>query len=267
MRRILTSLVAIPILVYVVNFAPVGVCVSVIFVAMLLALSEYFVFTEARGSGAHSWIGYALASAILLSFYFTDTPIELLFPLCSALVLMAALFSRRDPAGAIESTAFTVFGAWYLGGLMGYMVAVRMIGSGGEMGSDLLMMLLIVVWAGDTFAYVFGRWIGKRRLSAISPNKTWEGAIAGFVFSILAAIGCHFVFVRQLTLTHAVILGALIGVAGQIGDLCESLLKRSANIKDSGSILPGHGGMLDRIDSLLFGAPTIYYYFYFFLRS
>jgi phosphatidate cytidylyltransferase len=267
MTRILTSVVAIPILIWVVQFAPVGICISLILVAMLLALSEYFLFAEARGAGAFSWIGYAMASTILLSFYFTESHIELFFPLCSAIAMIAALISRRDFGRALEATAFTVFGAWYLGGLMGYLVGVRMIGSGGELGADLLMMLLVVVWAGDTFAYLFGRWIGKHKLAEVSPNKTWEGSIAGFIFSILAALGCHYLFIQQLAPIHAAILGALVGITGQIGDLCESLLKRSASIKDSGSILPGHGGMLDRIDSLLFGAPTIYYYFYFFLRS
>lgn len=267
MTRILTSLIAIPILVYVVLFAPAPVCILLILVAMLLALSEYFTFTEARGVGAFRWIGYAMAAAILLSFYFTQTHIELMFPACSAIVLIVALFSRRDIAKAMEASAFTVFGAWYLGGLMGYLVGIRMLDSGGELGSDLLMMLLVVVWSGDTFAYVFGKWIGKHQLAEVSPNKTWEGAIAGFIFSIAGAIACRYVFVQQLSLMHAAILGALVGITGQIGDLCESLLKRSANIKDSGSIVPGHGGMLDRIDSLLFGAPTIYYYVYFFLRS
>ena len=266
-RRILTSIVAIPILVYVVNFAPVGICISVIFVAMLLALSEYYVFTEARGSGAYTWIGYALASAILLSFYFEENRIEIFFPLCSALVLIAALFSRRDRKNAIESTAFTLFGSWYLGGLMGFLIGIRMIGSGGETGSDLLTMLLVVIWAADSGAYLIGKTLGKHKLSEISPNKTWEGAIAGFVFSIGAALACQYFFVQQLPQMHAAILGAILGVTSQLGDLGESLLKRSVSIKDSGSIIPGHGGMLDRLDSLLFGAPTIYYYFYFCLRT
>jgi phosphatidate cytidylyltransferase len=127
-------------------------------------------------------------------------------------------------------------------------------------------MLLVMVWASDIGAYLVGRSIGKHQLTSISPNKTWEGAVAGFIFSILAAIACQYFFVHQISQIHAAILGAILGVTGQLGDLSESLLKRSVSMKDSGSIIPGHGGMLDRLDSLLFGAPTIYYYFYFCLR-
>ena len=101
----------------------------------------------------------------------------------------------------------------------------------------------------------------------MSPKKTIEGAIAGFVFSIVAAVGGRSIFLQQISLIDAIALGAIVGILGQIGDLCESILKRAVQIKDSGTILPGHGGMLDRIDSLLFGAPALYYYWYLVLRS
>jgi phosphatidate cytidylyltransferase len=102
-------------------------------------------------------------------------------------------------------------------------------------------------------------------LTPISPQKTVEGSIGGLIFSMLAAILCKLFFFPDVSFVHAIVLGTVVGLMGQIGDLAESLLKRSVKLKDSGSILPGHGGMLDRLDSLLFGAPAMYYYVYFLL--
>jgi phosphatidate cytidylyltransferase len=122
-------------------------------------------------------------------------------------------------------------------------------------------MLFIVIWSGDSFAYFAGKSLGRHKLApVVSPNKTWEGAVAGFLFSIIAALACKATFLHGLSWMDATALGALIGVVGQIGDLCESIVKRAVKVKDSGAILPGHGGMLDRVDSLLFGAPAMYYY-------
>src|SRR5262249_51407544 len=126
----------------------------------------------------------------------------------------------------------------------------------------------VIVWTNDIFAFVAGKSFGRHKLAAVvSPKKTVEGAVAGFVAGIIAAAAYAYFLVPSLAIVHACIIGALIGIAGQIGDLCESILKRVAQVKDSGTIVPGHGGMLDRIDSLLFGAPTMYYYYYFFLQK
>src|SRR5205085_2916447 len=124
--------------------------------------------------------------------------------------------------------------------------------------------LFLIIWADDTFAYLVGRKLGRHKLAPqTSPKKTVEGSIAGLIFSMLASyLYCRF-FLPDVLLKDSLIIGALVGIAGQIGDLCESLLKRSVDVEDSGSIIPGHGGMLDRIDSLLFGAPAMYYYVYF----
>lgn len=266
MTRIVTSVIGIPILVYIVKFAPPLICVSLILITMLLALHEYFRIVGESVSFPFRIAGYLAGSLLVLSFSFQSFVIELpffIFPAGTMIVLILALFSRMELDKAFRAAVLTLFGALYVGGLMAYMAGIRMIESGGEYGSDLLMMLFCIIWAGDTFAYFIGRWIGKHKLAPeVSPKKTIEGAVAGFLFGVLAAVGCRFAFVQQISLMHAVLLGAFVGVLGQIGDLCESILKRSAHVKDSGTILPGHGGMLDRVDSLLFGAPAMYYYFY-----
>lgn len=263
--RILTSIIGIPVLIYLVQFAPATVFVAVAFLAMVLAVHEYFTFVRASGSASFPWLGYLISSAILLSFYFTAERLDFYFPLSALLVLTVALFSRLDPQAGFAASAFTLLGCWYNGGLIGYLVGVRMADSGGETGADLLMLLFVIIWTGDTFAFLVGKSMGRHKLAAVSPKKTVEGAIGGLVAGIVAAVVCHYSFVPQVPVVHAAVLGALVGILGQIGDLCESILKRAAKLKDSGNIIPGHGGILDRIDSLLFGAPAMYYYYYFFL--
>lgn len=267
MKRALTTLVAVPIVVYLIKFAPVSVYTATVMLAMFIALYEYSLLTRGRSSTVVFLPAYLLAALILLSFYFVHLRLQFYVPAGAALVLIVAFFSRVDIANALQSTAIAVFGAWYLGGLMGYLIGVRMIEAGGSTGANLTLLLFVIVWAADIFAYLIGRSLGRHQLTAVSPKKTVEGAVGGLIFSILAAYVFRLFFLQQIPVRDILILGALVSVMGQLGDLCESLLKRSANVKDSGSIIPGHGGLLDRVDSLLFGAPTMYYYFYLVLHK
>lgn len=267
MTRAITALIGIPILIYVIKFAPSSIFTATALLAMLISLHEYFQLTAEQGSAIVNAPAYLFAAAILLSFYFIHFQLRFYFPVGAAIILLAALFSRLELPKALQATAFALFGAWYVGGLMGYLVGLRMIDAGGETGADLTLLLFVLIWAADIFAYLFGRWIGRHKLTEVSPKKTVEGAVAGFIFSVAAAVVCRAIFISELSLADALILGALVGITGQLGDLCESLLKRSAQVKDSGSLIPGHGGMLDRVDSLLFGAPTMYYYYYLFLHK
>lgn len=267
MTRIITSVIAIPLLIYLIKFAPLGAFVLVSLIVMLFSFYEYYLLARKGKDFAVYLAGAGIASLVLFSFYLPEYGLHFYFPLGAAVVLIVAILSRIEIANALYTSAASLFGAWYVGGLIGYMVGLKKIDSGGETGSDLLMMLFIITWCGDTAAYFFGKKFGRHSLSVLSPMKTIEGAVAGLIFSILGALACRYFFVEQISTMHALFVGALVGVAGQIGDLCESLLKRSANVKDSGNILPGHGGMLDRLDSLLFGAPAMYYYFYLILQK
>jgi phosphatidate cytidylyltransferase len=261
MKRVVTALVLIPALVYVVQFAPAAVCIGVILIAMMLALHEYFALVEIPVSfRIVSGLIAAIAALVHLWPHFSFVLL-----IGAMLLLTLAVFSRFALPDGFRAVVFGFFGAVYVGGLMGFLIAIRMWNRGTEMGADLLMMLLVMIWAGDSFAYFVGKSFGRHKLSpVISPNKTWEGAVAGFVFGIVAAVVCKFTFVRELDLMDAIGLGATVGVSGQIGDLCESIIKRAVKVKDSGGIIPGHGGMLDRVDSLLFAAPAMYYYLSFF---
>ena len=131
-----------------------------------------------------------------------------------------------------------------------------------EIGVELIFLFIAIIWSGDTGAYATGRLLGRHKLiPAISPGKTIEGAMGGLFFGILGGIAIKYVFLpKVIALHHIIILGILLGIIGQIGDLGESLLKRNANMKDSGNLIPGHGGVLDRCDSMILTAPVFYYY-------
>jgi phosphatidate cytidylyltransferase len=130
-----------------------------------------------------------------------------------------------------------------------------------DLGRFLILFTLVAVYFGDTTAFYVGRAWGRKKLApTISPGKTVEGGWGALGGSILGALLSKYLFLPQLSPVHALILGGAIGVLGQLGDLWESLLKRSAQVKDSGTLIPGHGGLLDRIDSVLFSAPLVYYY-------
>jgi phosphatidate cytidylyltransferase len=143
--------------------------------------------------------------------------------------------------------------------------AVRLHGLVGD-GPKLLLFALMVTWAGDTVAYFVGRAVGKHPFAPqLSPKKTWEGAVAGFAGSLLVGVACsHWI---ALSLPHLLAMAGVGNVAGQLGDLLESAYKRSAGVKDSGTMLPGHGGILDRIDALILAIPVVWYYWILFVPS
>jgi phosphatidate cytidylyltransferase len=262
MTRIITALIGIPILIYLILYAPIVAFTVVAFIAMLLSLYEFFSLSSVQKVPLLAAAGYLFGSIIFLSFYFRTVNLPFYFPIGALPILIAALLSRIDFQRALPATAAALFGAWYVGGLLGYVIAIRMIDPSGKTGAKLLLMLFVIIWAGDTFAYFIGRKFGRHPLTAVSPRKTVEGSIGGLIFSTVFSVLTKFLLLPELSLIHAIVLGGIVGAMGQIGDLAESLLKRSVNQKDSGSILPGHGGMLDRLDSLLFGAPAMYYYVY-----
>ena len=156
---------------------------------------------------------------------------------------------------------FLVLGPVYVGFLLGHGLALRdLSGDGDNLGRSWLLFTLLVVFACDTGAYAIGRLLGRHRMAPkVSPNKTWEGAAGGFIASIGVALLVGVVFDLGLPLWQQAMVGAVASVAAQLGDLAESSLKRAANVKDSGSIMPGHGGILDRLDSILFALPAVYY--------
>jgi phosphatidate cytidylyltransferase len=268
MARVLSAIVFLPIL-----FAAVWIGGPIWFSAIagagvLLGLYEYYRLA-ARGGDIQ---GMMAAAATLAAFYFGRH--ELIVAILTALVvveMLAQLFTRAkdgDFDEMLPAAAIKVFGVLYVAVLGGYIVAIRVIESPiPQLPAKLLTLFFIVVFAGDTGAYYTGRNFGRNRLAPrVSPGKTVEGAIGGLIGNLAVALIAHFTFFPELRIVHAVPLSLVMGVLGITGDLCESMLKRGAKAKDAGNLIPGHGGLLDRLDSMLFNAPLLYYFHEFFMK-
>jgi phosphatidate cytidylyltransferase len=229
--------------------------------ALLLALLEFYRLLEARAQPPLRLSGLVLAAALFVVVALPGWQVAPLWPIAALLVLGSALLRGGQPAQAVEAAALTLLGAVYVGALGGTLAALRLLRPG-EAGAWRVTLLLAIIMGSDTLAFFVGRALGRRKLAPqISPGKTVEGAAGGLLGGVAGALLVRWFGLPELPLGHALLLGVLVAALGVAGDLVESLLKRWAGVKDSGGLLPGHGGMLDRLDSLLFGAPVLYYYF------
>lgn len=273
--RVLVAVVAAPILILAFYLHTPLATWAIVFAASLVAMSELFGMTlpdkqdrlAALGFGALTCLAfYWIAPAALPQSRAWQTLAEggSTFPVLFLGVVAPGLyylFRFRDMTTVATRYASTVFGIFYAGILLTCVAALKR-DLADNHGGDWVLFVLVVMWLGDTGAYFAGRFLGKHKLyEAVSPKKTWEGAIGGVAGSLVAAI------VMKLTRFHdalgwvdLVLIAAPGAMLGQMGDLVESLFKRSTGVKDSGSILPGHGGILDRIDAVLFFAPYVYVY-------
>jgi phosphatidate cytidylyltransferase len=255
-------------------FAPVLIALAFLggpyFVALVglliaLGLSEFYAMMMERGLRPSGRLGVFMA-LVLCVFAYTGTPSQtnLLFT-GGLLVIFCSELLRSEGERGIEPMAVTLFGILYVGWLSVHLVLLRelphALGQPYEQGATYVLLAFFLTWVCDTAAYGFGLWLGRRRLMpAVSPKKSVEGSIGGLVSTIAAAHLARLWFAPYLDLTHATLLGAAAGVFAQVGDLAESLLKRVSGTKDTSALIPGHGGILDRFDSLYFTAPLVYYY-------
>ena len=263
-RRVVTALVALPLLVVALFIGPPWVGVAVVGAAALLGLFEFFRLVRQRQLEPMRLTGLVLAAAMFLDVVFPGRQGPPLWPLGAALLLGVALLPGRGLVDSVPSAALTLLGAVYVGTLGGCIAALRVLEPRGA-GAWRVVLLLAILMIADTCAFFAGHALGRRRLApALSPGKTVEGAVGGLCGGVLGAFAVRALGLPWLPPVDTLILGTLVAAAGIVGDLVESLLKRWAGVKDSGSLFPGHGGMLDRLDSLLFGAPILYYYFSYF---
>jgi len=199
--------------------------------------------------------------------YFVDY--HILFLIITLLLLVLELFRRKE--SAVANLGGSLLGIVYIGFFAGAIIDLREFYSASvftySQGGYLIIAIMATIWICDSAAYFIGSAYGLHKLMPrVSPNKSWEGAAAGFVFSVLAMIAAHELVLEFMELKDAIVIGLIVGTFGQIGDLVESLIKRDSHVKDSSSIIPGHGGILDRFDSLLFTAPIVYLYLTFFVK-
>tara|TARA_B100001013_G_scaffold113974_1_gene65540 strand:- start:1086 stop:1874 length:789 start_codon:yes stop_codon:yes gene_type:complete len=257
LKRLLTSIIAVPIVAGIVYYGSPTLFLFFVAAVILMGVHEYFTIIDRIGIGGFRIPGMVLSLLLLLSFHFNGNFMTE-WGLIAGVVLFAAWFLQEDNVKvAIDQISFTLFGILYVAGLGGYCLLIRNL----EDGRSLVFFLLLIVWLGDIVAYYWGKYFGKKPIAPIvSPNKTMEGAIAGLAGSLAAGFIAEFWFLGHIAMVHCLLVALLCGTIGQFGDLAESLLKRYTDIKDSGNVLPGHGGVLDRIDSLLFAGPAFYCY-------
>jgi len=262
LRRVATAVVVLPALAAALAFGSPLLGVAVVGVAVAGGLWEFFELLAARELAPSRLPGMVLAAALFLEVAQPRASAGSFWPGALLLLLVAAVRPGTDLATAVPTAAGTLLGAVYLGALGGTIAALRVLPPV-ELGPLRLGLLLATVMLSDTLAYFAGNAIGRHRLApAISPGKTVEGAVGGIVGGVLGALLVCRLGLPDVPAPHAAGLGAVAAALGIAGDLFESLLKRWAGVKDSGRLFPGHGGMLDRLDSLLFAAPVLYYYFY-----
>jgi phosphatidate cytidylyltransferase len=236
------------------------------FVALLIVLGlwEFFGLMAAQGLRPYRALGLGAGVAVAW-FVYAGLPTHANLFLTAFLLGVMALELLRPRAQGVGPMSVTLFGVLYVGWLSAHLLYLRELptelGLPYGDGASLVFLALVPTWACDTAAYAVGMAFGRRRLlPAVSPKKSVEGSLAGLAAAVAAVLGARAWFVPFLSLADALVLGAAIGVFGQVGDLAESLLKRSSRAKNSGEVIPGHGGVLDRFDSLLFTAPLVFYY-------
>lgn len=258
--REITSVIAAPVLIWIVGWTPGLVMAALVAIAAVIGLWEFLTMGEKKGLPVQKALSTFLL-LLLLATFLLPVSVEIAVFAILLLIPMAYVFSASDLAEALPGSAVCVLGILYIGLLSGALMRLRI--DFDPNGSKLIFFLLLVVWAGDSLAYYTGRKFGRTKLlPRVSPKKTVEGLLGGVAGSLIAAAIIHFTFFDEFPLVHALIAAALLSLAGVVGDLAESAWKRSAAIKDSGTIIPGHGGVLDRLDSILFTAPVLYAYWF-----
>lgn len=255
LKRILTSGALIGLIAVTVSFDwLVGLAVTAFIV---VGLYEFFSMLEKKGIIIYKYFGIAVGAVIPLSImlrFELTKGWELLFVTLGLLFLIVMQFRRSQSSGVIIGISTTIFGIIYVSWFLSFLIKIRYL----TRGMELLVAVLAITKLGDIGAYLVGSRFGKTPLMPrISPHKSIEGALGGLVFSVIAALLIKGLI--KISYPQSVLLGIFIGLLGQIGDLSESLMKRDCAVKDSGRLLPGMGGVLDVVDSLLFTAPVFYF--------
>lgn len=264
LRRVVTTMVGIPIILAAIWWGSPWLVILVA-IAVILGVREFYHLFKATDVALPTMLGsvWALAfvvggqaSSDLTNFLTLSSGIFFVGAFVSSLWLIAF---HKGP-GFTQATVYLILGPVYVGFLLSHAIVLRETGAPTNFGRDWLLFALLVTFATDTGAFLTGRSIGRHKMApGLSPNKTWEGAIGGFALAVLVSLALGQLLDLGLLRWQEALIGATVGVVSQLGDLSESTLKRVSQVKDAGSIIPGHGGILDRLDSLVLSIPAVYY--------
>ena len=273
MKRILTALAVLPFLIASILIPSLWwVFLLLAAAAMVLGLWEFYLLAKRLQLKPDLTAGFIAGAALVTISIQNDPAVSILLVQFVIIALTIGTLIAATLRGApfekmIASTAVTILGVLYVPLLGSHLISIRMAFTP-ALSAHLLSFFFLVLMGADSGAYYIGRAFGKHKMApSISPGKTWEGAVGGVVAALAMATLAHFWFFRELPLKFMLPLAVLMTLLGILGDLVESALKRGAGAKDAANILPGHGGILDRLDSLLFNAPLIYYFARFYFHS
>jgi phosphatidate cytidylyltransferase len=257
LKRWLTAIIAIPILIYLIGFGPRWLFYLLLFVASCICLHEFFRLASPRLPRVPRVLAFALC-LLFLTLFSQGLILPAFAILCFTVMICLSFYLFSEPERrkeVIESTGTVALAFLYIGLPLSLLVLVDR----APRGKVWIFFLLTIIFLGDTAALYCGRLLGKHKLyRTVSPGKTWEGAVGGLVSSVLGGVFFSQVFGLHDSVGTIAVASGLIAIAGQVGDLAESMIKRNRGVKDSGKILPGHGGFLDRVDALLFAIPAFY---------
>ena len=261
--KIWMGFICIPPLIFLIAVGPPSIVFLMVWVATFLGLREFHNLALPHSKQIERFVGIGLG--LILSIILSFGHAKAVFPFIVLLLLfLSVLFmsTSEDLSSAISNIGITLFGIFYIGFLLSHVFLIRKM----EDGTQWVLFLTLTVWAGDICAFFSGSLLGRHKLyPKISPNKTYEGLGGAIVGAVIIALVFARLFIPQLHRGSCILLAIGVGILGQLGDFTESMLKRSAKVKDSGSLIPGHGGMLDRLDSFFFSAPFLHYSILYFL--
>lgn len=266
LKRVFVSLIGIPIIL-IASYLGGYYFFSFVVIISLISFYEFSLLVKHKGANVNLFLGGIIIFIFLLNQFLGLVDPVVIILLSSLSLLSVELF--RNKGSAILNLGSTFLGILYIGFFLAALISLREFYQDDfatrYFGAYLIISIFASIWIGDSAAYYGGIKFGRHKLfPRVSPKKSWEGAIFGFIFSVGTMILAKVFLVDFLSWTNVLVIGAIIGTVGQIGDLVESLLKRDSEVKDSSSLIPGHGGFLDRFDSLLFSSPVIWIYLNYF---